>query len=90
MSKYSMYNGVWYDGQEAGIIKFILSSDEIEARVDLHEFLVSNGFSLDVVKLDRLYEVSLTEIMGIKENGTDDGKRAVKYFTQIYFGERGV
>lgn len=88
MSKYSLYNGVWYDGGEAGVIKFILSSDIDEATADLNKFLNINGYALEILKIDRQFSLSFSNILAMKEKGSDDDKRAVKYFQEIYFDER--
>lgn len=87
MSKYSMYNGVWYDGISAGVCKFILSTDETQATHELHEFLEQKNCGSDFIKLDKQSQITLSEIIALRQSGIRDNRQAFKYFAEMYFGE---
>lgn len=82
--KYAMYNVVWYDGVDAFVTKFILPDSEKVALKDLQNFWTLSGYDGDILKIDKLYGVSLENIIALR-NGNDKDIRTYEYFEQMYF-----
>lgn len=82
--KYSMYNVVWYDGDDAYVSKFILKSNEEQAKNDLFTFWSVNGYDGQILKLDNLYGVNLENIVALR-NGDNEEIRTFGYFEEMYF-----
>ena len=82
--KYSMYNVVWYDGVEAYVTKFVLSENEKNAKIDLLGWWCEEGCDGEILKLDRLYVVSLENIIALR-NGNDEQIRTFNRFEEMYF-----
>lgn len=79
--KYSMYNVVWYDGLNSYVSKFILAWDENKAKKDLLEWWDGDG---EILKLDRLYGVSLENVIALT-NGNIEDINTFERFEQMYF-----
>lgn len=79
-----MYNVVWYDGVEAYVTKFVLPENEKKANIELLDWWTKKGFDGDILKLDRLYGVTLENIIALR-NGDKDIKRAYERFEEMYF-----
>lgn len=82
--KYSMYNVVWYDGADAYVTKWILPSNVQQAMSDILEYWEKNGYDGEVLKLDKLYEVSLDNIISFKNYG-DVREDTIIRFEEMYF-----
>ena len=78
--KYSIYNVVWYDGLNSYVSKFVLPVDENKAKKDLLDWWDCDG---EILKLDRLYGVSLEDIIALR-NGNED-LNTFERFEQMYF-----
>lgn len=76
-----MYNVVWYDGCDAYVTKFILPSDEKEAKKGLAKWWEYDG---DILKLDMLYYMSLENILALR-NGSDNEISVFNRFEEMYF-----
>lgn len=67
--KYAMYNLVWYDGTDASVMKFITYDRDNETTLDkcydelthIQECYSDN----ELVKVDKLYTLSLENIVGL-------------------------
>ena len=79
--KYAKYNVVWYDGVIAYVSKFILPEDEKKAKKDLLDWWHYDG---EILKLDRLYGVSLKNVIALR-NGKNEDIDAFEHFEQMYF-----
>lgn len=74
--KYSMYNVVWYDGVDSFVIKWILPTNEQQAIKELQQAIKelqhywnSQGYDVEILKLDKLYGVSFDNIVSMKHYG---------------------
>lgn len=83
--KYSMYNVVWYDGVEAYVAKFVLSRNEKKAKDELLDWWYENGYDGEILKLDSLYDVTLENIIALRNDCNDVNKRAYERFEKMYF-----
>lgn len=81
--RYSMYNAVIYDGVDAYVGKFILETDETQAINDLKEYWSSNGYDGEILKIDKLYELELRNILAFENK--DDCKQIFERFDEMYF-----
>lgn len=82
--KYSIYNVVWYDGVDAFVTKWILPTNEQQAFKDLQHYWNTQGYDGEVLKLDKLYEVSFDNIVSMKQYG-DIRKDTFTSFEEMYF-----
>lgn len=82
--KYSMYNVVWYNGVDSFVTKWILSTNEQQAIKELQHYWNSQGYAAEILKLDKLYEVSFDNIVSMKQYG-DIRKNVFKRFEEMYF-----
>lgn len=93
MSKWFMFNVVWYDGCDAYVSKFIGKADtvdgityhETEETSDLiRESLNGNG---EVLKFDPLYSLNLDNIIALKDAENDELTASFYRFKDIWFNE---
>lgn len=82
--KYSIYNVVWYDGVDAFVTKWILPTEEQRANKDLSHFGDKQGYDGEILKLDKLYEVSFDNIVSMKQY-SDLRKDTFTRFEEMYF-----
>lgn len=82
--KYSMYNVVWYDGVGAYVTNYVLPENEKEAKKDIGIWWEKSGYDGEVLKLDKLYGMSLENIIALR-NGNDEEIRTFNYFEEMYF-----
>lgn len=82
--KYSMYNVVWYDGANAYVTKYVLKSDEKEAIKELTRSWEQCGYDGEILKLDKLYYMSLENILGLR-NGNGNDISTFNRFEEMYF-----
>lgn len=83
--KYSMYNVVWYDGVEAYVTKFVLSENEKKAENELLDWWIEKGYCGEILKLDRLYGVTLENIIALRNEDNDTNNCAYERFKEMYF-----
>lgn len=84
--RYSMYNAIIYDGVDAYVIKFILSSDEQQAMYDLKKYWSTVGYDGEILKIDKLYPLELRNIIAFEDN--EKYKQAFERFDEMYFSGR--
>lgn len=82
--KYSMYNVVLYDGVDAYVLKFVLSTNKEQAEKDLCDFWSLNGFEGEILKIDQLYMVNFENINALN-NGDDEQIKTFNRFIEMYF-----
>ena len=83
--KYSMYNVVWYDGVDAYVSKFVLTEDEKKAKIELLDWWCETGYDGEILKLDRLYGVTLENIIALRNSDNDKDISAYDRFEEMYF-----
>ena len=86
MNKWWMCNVVWYDGVDAYVSKFVLRCDENgvtqESEGLVGQYLNGNG---EVLKIDRLYPVTLENIVALKDSKEEQQQWAYNRFNEFYF-----
>lgn len=82
--KYTMYNVVWYDGEDAYVSKFVLDTNKEQAEKDLCKLWSLNGYEGEILKIDQLYVVNFENINALN-NGDNTQKITFNRFIEMYF-----
>ena len=84
MDKYGLYNVVWYNGETAGVSKFILINNDEQAKKDVEKYVTDYGFSCAVLLVDFVYGMPFDTIISYKDRNGDE-KQTYKRFIDMYF-----
>lgn len=79
MVKYSLYNVVWYDGEDAYVTKYILVSDTKVALKDVMNFFENTDS--EVLKIDKLYTLDFDNVIAMCQS--DENIKI--HFEDMYF-----
>lgn len=81
ISLFSIYNVVVYDGSDAFVHKFILKNDDIKSA----KKEIETVYSTKVLLLDKLYDVSFDNIVGMKDIEDNELRLSYRRFISMYF-----
>lgn len=80
-TKYALFNTVWYDGQDSWVAKFVLPADTT-MKSDCIKTM-DGWYDGEILKLDKLYEVTLDNIVAFKNN--QETENLYDRFNEMFF-----
>lgn len=81
MTRFKLYNTVWYDGTDAWVSKFILPTD---SRESLHEIAyIRDTYDGDLLKVDEIGDIEFKDILKLKNDTDAQYRLAYKRFEDM-------